>query len=705
MVVRRLSDLLKSLSSTTAAVAGDSLASGRIVHAKSITLGFHADPILCRALVGFYLSFDLAHLAIRLLDSVPSDDVSPWNAFLSACSTRHLHAQALRLLRKLLLLSPRLKPDAFTYPSALKACAGLGAALDGEFLHAGAIKHGFSADVVVSSSLVYMYAKCHRFASAIQMFDEMPQRDAACWNTIMSCYYQSGQPSKALEVFDQMTHCGFQPDSVTYTTAFSACARLADLDRAKRVYEVLITSGFELDNFISSSIVDMYAKCGNLATAREVFEQIQSKSVVSWNSIITGYSSAGDSCSVLDLFARMIAQGIRPTSSTISCLVMACSKSSNFLQGRFIHGYIVRNCITVDVYVASSLVDLYFKCGMTQCAEYIFANMPKSDVVSWNVMLSGYVMTGSYFKAIELFHGMSFFETVPDAIAFTSVLSACAQLAALDQGREIHKQIRENSLESNETVMCALLDMYAKCGAIGEARAVFDKLASKDVLSWTSMIMAYGSHGQATEALKLFHEMQNVKVKPDHVTFLSLLSACNHGGLVIEGCYYFNQMMNEYGIKPRVEHYSCLIDLLGRSGQIDEALSILKNTPDIRADAGLLGSLLSACSLHKNLKVGGEIASLVVKLDPDDHSALITLANMYASAGRWDEMRQVRTRVKKRGLKKNPGCSWIESENTIHQFFVKDDLHQHTNLIYEWLGYLSLHMEDNSEMSMALHQS
>ncbi|URD86803.1 Pentatricopeptide repeat-containing protein [Musa troglodytarum] len=699
MVVQELSAVLKALcrsniAAATATTNAQSLALGKLVHAKSVSLGLQSNSLLCRALVGFYLSFHLLDPALKVLESNTSDDVSPWNALLSACSKRQLHAQALCLFQKLLLLSPRLKPDAFTYPSAIKACAGLGAARNGEVFHAGLMKSGFAADVVISSSLVYMYAKCDRFSSAIQLFDEMTHKDAACWNTVMSCYYQSGQASKALELFEEMKRCGFEPDCVTYTTAFSACARLEDLERGRRMHEELNQSGFELDAFISSAIVDMYAKCGCLESARDVFEQIPSKSVVSWNSIIGGYSSAGDSHSSLILFRRMAKEGVKPTSTTISCLLMACSRSSNSQHGKFIHGYIVRNCIEVDIFVASSLVDFYFKCRIARHAESVFEKMPKSNVVSWNVMISGYVMVGCYFKALELFHGMRVYGVGPDAITFTCVLSACAQLAALEQGREIHKQISNHGLECNEIVMCTLVDMYAKCGAISEAREVFDRLATKDILSWTSMIMAYGSHGQASEALKLFHEMQKVKTKLDHVTFLAVLTACSHGGLVDEGRHYFDQMTNRYGIKPHIEHYSCLIDLLGRSGRLNEAYSVLKkSTPEIRADAGLLGSLFSACSLHRNLELGEEVAKLLVEVDPDDHSTYVTLANMYASVGRWDDVRKVRATVKERGLKKNPGCSWIEIEKRIHQFFVKDDSHPQAELIHEWLGYLSLHMK------------
>ncbi|KAI9195872.1 hypothetical protein LWI28_018940 [Acer negundo] len=235
--------------------------------------------------------------------------------------------------------------------------------------------------------------------------------------------------------------------------------------------------------------------------------------------------------------------------------------------------------------------------------------------------------------------------------------------------------------------------MYAKCGAVDQAFNVFQKLPEKDLVLWTSMITAYGSHGQALEALKLFHEMLQINVKPDTVTFLAVLSACSHAGLVNEGCLYFNQMISEYGIKPRIKHYSCLIDLLGRAGRLHEAYGILLNTPDIKDDVGLLSMLFSACHLHGNTELGERVARLLVEKDPDDPSTYIVLSNRYASVNKWDEVRQVRLKMKALGLKKNPGCSWIEIEKKIHSFFAEDMKHPQAEKVHECLKMLTSHME------------
>ncbi|BBN67944.1 Pentatricopeptide repeat superfamily protein [Prunus dulcis] len=287
----------------------------------------------------------------------------------------------------------------------------------------------------------------------------------------------------------------------------------------------------------------------------------------------------------------------------------------------------------------------------------------------------------------------------PNAITVTSILSACSQLAALEKGKEIHRTVIDSEFETNEIMMGALLDMYAKCGAVDEALNVFNRLPDRDLVSWTSMITAYGSHGQALEALKLFGEMQQSNAKPDGVTLLAVLSACSHVGLVDEGCHYFNQMITNYGIKPRIEHYSCLIDLLGRAGRLNEAYEILQRTSEIREDVDLLSTLFSACHLHRDLDLGVKIARLLIEKNPDDHSTYIMLSNTYASVKKWDEVKKVRLKMKELGLRKNPGCSWIEINKKIHPFFVGDKSHPQSEMVCECLTFLASHMERDELLS------
>ncbi|XP_058724901.1 pentatricopeptide repeat-containing protein At5g27110 [Vicia villosa] len=688
MDTRKLIPLLR------ACVNSKSLKQGKLIHHKVVTFGLQNDIFVSKNLINLYVSCHLLDYAQRVFDAVENPcEISLWNGLMAGYTKNYMYVEALGLFDRLMCY-PYLQPDSYTYPSVLKACGGLCRVVLGQMVHTCLIKTGLMVDIVVGSSLVGMYAKCNSFEYAVQLFDEMPDKDVACWNTVISCYYQSGKFEEALRYFGLMRGYGFEPDSVTITTAISSCARLFDLERGRGIHRELINSGFRLDSFVSSALVDMYGKCGHLEMAIEVFEQMPKKSVVAWNSMIAGYGFKGDCFSCIQLFKRMYIEGVKPTLTTLSSIIMACSRSVQLLEGKFVHGYIMRNRIQPDVFINSSLMDLYFKCGKVESAENIFKLIPKTTTVSWNVMISGYVTEGKLFEALGLFSEMRQSSVEPDAITFTSVLAACSQLAALEKGREIHNLIVERNLGNNEVLMGALLDMYAKCGAVEEAFGVFKCLPERDLVSWTSMITAYGSHGRVYEALELFAKMLLSNVKPDRVTFLAILSACSHAGFVDDGLYHFNQMINIYGITARVEHYSCLIALLGRAGRLHEAYEILQRNPEIRDDVQLLSTLFSACRLHKNLDLGVEIAEKLIDKDPDDSSTYIMLSNIYASFGKWDEVRTVRSKMKELGLKKNPGCSWIEINQKIVPFFVEDHSNYHVEVINKCLSYLTSHMED-----------
>lgn len=617
---------------------------------------------------------------------------------MAAYTKKLMFIDALELFETLLRY-PYLGPDSYTYPSVLKACGALGRVGIGKMIHNNLIKTGFISDIVVASSLVGMYTKCNVFDCAIQLFDEMPERDVACWNTVISCYYQYGQAQKAMELFEKMMNSGFEPNLVTITTVISACARLLDLERGREIHKELIKNGLILDSFVSSSLVDMYGKCGCLDMAKEVFQQVPRKNVIAWNSMIAAYSVRGDSKSCIKLFTMMKDEGTCPSLITFSSILLASSRSAQLQHGKFMHGYMIRNCVEADLHIYSALIDLYLVCGSILLAKNVFEKMPKTNVISWNVMISGYVKVGNYFGALGIYDEMKEAGVRPNAITVTSILSACSQLAALEKGMEIHRNVVYSELETNEIVMGALLDMYAKCGAVDEALNVFNRLPCRDLVSWTSMITAYGSHGKAKEALKLFDEMLQSNAKPDGVTLLAVLSACSHVGLVDEGYRYFNQMVNEYGIEPRIEHYSCLMDLLGRAGRLKEAYQIIQRTPEIREDVDLLSTLFFACRLHGDQDLAIKIARFLIEKNPDDPSTYVMLSHSFASGKKWDEVRKVRLKMKELGLRKNPGCSWIEINDRIQPFFVADMSHPESEMIYQCLKLLKSHLEGDELFS------
>ncbi|TMX03816.1 hypothetical protein EJD97_013781 [Solanum chilense] len=670
-----------------------SLKRGKLLHQKIVTLGLQSNINLSKNLINLYISCEEIHSAELVFQNLEKPlDITLWNGLIASYTKNQLFNEALDLFDKLLQF-PYLKPDSYTFPSVLKACSGLGNLRYGQMIHAHLNKTGLLLDVVVTSSVIGLYAKCDLFASAIQLFDEMPERDIACWNTVISCYYQNGQFHKALQFFDKMKDLRYMPNSVTYTAAISSCARLLNIERGETIHRELVDNKFLLDGFVSAALVDMYGKCGLLEKAKEIFEQIPAKSLVSWNSMISGYSLRGDSKSCIQLLQRMNKENMKPSSVTLSSLLMACSKSTELQHGKFFHAYIIRNYIRSDVFLSASLVDLYFKCGRVETARNIFSMMAKNNVEAWNVMISGHVSAGYYLEALAIYNDMKLAGIKPNAITLTSALVSCSQLGALEHGKEIHKCIIDCKLESNEIVMGSLLDMYAKCGAVSEAIEVFDELPERDLVSWTTMIAAYGSHGQAFEALKLFNGMLHSNVKPDRVAFLAVISACAHAGLVDEGYQYFNLMVSGDGIQPSAEEYSCLIDLLGRAGRLREAYAILQSNPDTREDVELLSALVSACHLHGELEIGEEIAKMLTQKDIDDPSTYVVLDKIYASQNKWNEVRKLRLKMKELGLRKKPGCSWIEVDKRIQTFLADDKYFLLVDDVYQCLSLINSDME------------
>nr|VDD39024.1 unnamed protein product [Brassica oleracea] len=608
----------KLLSLLRVCTSAKSLKQAKLLHRRILALCLQSDVVLCKSLINVYFACK-DHSSARLVSEDNIDvqsDVYIWNSLLSGYAKSSMFNEALDVFRRL-LNCPICVADSYKYPNVIKACGALGREFHGRMIHRVVVKSGHVCDAVVASSLVGMYAKFNLLGDSVQVFDEMPERDVACWNAVMSCFCQSGEAEKAMEFFDWMERSGFEPNSVSLTVAVSACSRLLCLERGKEIHRKYVKRGFESDEYVNSALVDMYGKCGCLEMAREVFEHMPRKSLVAWNSMIRGF----------------------------------------VVKRRY----------------------LYFKCGEVKLAETIFAKTQKDVVESWNVMISGYVSVGDWFKVIEVYDKMVSVGVKPDAVTFTSVLPACSQLAVLEKGKRIHLSISESGLETDELLMGALLDMYSKCGDVKEASRIFKSMPEKDVVSWTVMISAYGSHGQPREALHHFDEMQKFGVNPDSVTFLAILSACGHAGFIDEVIKFFNEMRSKYGIKPSVEHYSCLIDVLGRA--------------ETRDNAELLRTLFSACCLHRDHSLGDRIARLLLERYPDDASTYTSLFSLYASGESWDAAREVKLKMKEVGLKKKPGCSWIEINEQVCHFFAEDRSHLQAENVYECLSLLSGHIE------------
>eukprot|EP01018_Ginkgo_biloba_P028267 Gb_24755 [translate_table: standard] len=580
--------------------------------------------------------------------------------------------------------------DFNTYSSLLKASTNMKTL---EQVHAHMLIIGLQQDIFLGTKLVSKYSMCGSVEKARLVFDKISRRNVFLWNAMIIGCARNGRSQETLSLYYQMRQAGIHPNNFTFPVALKACAALSALQEGKEIHYHIVRTGVDSNIFVGTALIDMYVKCKSIENARQVFDKMPVRDVVLWTAMIVGYVQNGLANEALTLFWQMQIADVKPDSLTMASVLSACAQLGVVNQGKRIHDYIIRSGLESDVSVSNSLVAMYAKCGSLEIARQLFDKMSKRDVISWNAMIAGYAQNGHANEALRLFDQMQQVDMKPDSVTMVSVLPACSHLGALQQGKWIHDYINRNGFESDVSVSTALIDMYAKCGSIEIARNVFDNMSKRDVVSWSAMISGYGMHGHGKDALALFIQMLETGIKPNDVTFISVLSACSHAGLVNEGWQYFDCMTQDYHITPRVEHYSCMVDLLGRAGCLDEAHDFVNNMP-LEPHVGVWGALLGACRIHCNIELGEQVANRLFYLDPEHVGYYVLLSNIYAEAGRWDDVTKVRTMMKERGLEKTPGCSLIEINNRVHAFLVGDKSHPQSEKIYATLETLTRQMEE-----------
>jgi pentatricopeptide repeat protein len=600
-----------------------------------------------------------------------------------------------RIREALTILQSTDSPHSTAYASLLRACNSKKRLPEGKLAHAHIIQTQFQCqDIFLTNTLINMYVKCGNMEFACKVFEDMPERNVVSWTAMIAAYAKHGLSDEALNLFSQMQEAGVQPNEFTFAGVLPVCASLAVLEQGKKVHERIITGGFESNVFVGSSLVDMYVKCGSLEDARQVFDKMSERDVVSWTAMVAGYAQGGLFDEALELFHKM------PMRDAVAwnAMIAGCAKNGNVGKAlEFFEQMPERNVVSWNAMIAGFVQNR----RIVEALE-LFGKIPERDVVSWNVMIGGFVHSGQFDEALRLFQQMQVTDVKPNLDTLSSVLPACANLVALEQGKEIHRDVIKNNFQSDVFVGSALVDMYAKCGAIEDARKVFDKMCKPDVVSWNAMIVGYAVHGCGREALKLFEQMRLSGTNPDKVTFIGVLSSCCNAGLVDDGWRYFDQMSKSYGMAPIAEHYCAMVDLLGRAGHLDDARDFIDKMP-IKADAAVWGSLLGACRMHKNIELGKCAAECLLELEPENAAPYVMLSNIYAASGEWNEVEKVRKMMKDRKVKKMPGCSWIEVNSKVHTFLVGDRSHPQTEEIYAELEKLYGKIKDEGYMLDADH--
>ncbi|OAY74708.1 Pentatricopeptide repeat-containing protein [Ananas comosus] len=561
-----------------------------------------------------------------------------------------------------------LSPNPVSLLAVLPACD----AASGAAVHAAALRLGcLHPAPSLGNALVDFYAKLGDAASALRLFRSLPRRNSVSWNSAIGGLVRLGRHRRALQMFAEMLSLAddhSRPNSTTLSILLPALAELGRFDLGRQVHCHSIRTHSDSDVYVANSLVDMYAKSGLLSKASDIFARIPSRNVVSWNAMIAGLAQGGAEADAFQFAIDMQRAGELPNSVTLTNLLPACARLASAEKGKEIHARSIRVGSASDSFVSNALIDMYAKCGQLNDARRVFDRSERDDV-SYNTLIMGYSQSPQSSEALRLFLEMRSAGLEYDIVSFMGVLSSCANLSALKKGNEVHSQLIRRMLSSHLFVANSLLDLYTKCGRFDIAMKVFDRIPNKDVASWNSVILGYGMQGEIETVFKLFDLMKDEGVECDHVSYIAVLSACSHGGLVERGKMYFNQMLAQK-MKPRQMHYSCMVDLLGRAGLLKEAAEIIREMP-FEPDSDVWGALLGACRIHGNVELARWAGEHLFNLKPRHSGYYILLSNMYAEAGRWDEANEIRKLMKSRKVKKrNPGCSWVESGGRVAAFVV-----------------------------------
>lgn len=643
------------------------LQEGKRVHAQVLESGVEADVYVGSALVDMYAKCGCLEDAQRVLDRNCTTDVVVWNAMVSGFAKQGLSQDTIRLYSRMQQIG--IVPDTATFLIVLKACGDLGAVQEGSHIHAQILERGLITDVSLGNTLIDMYARCGSLLEARQIFDNMPIKSVVTWNAMIGGYVQAKLQLESFQLFESMQRDGVAPTATTYVSLLKACSTAGCVQEGARIHAEMKERGLEEDVFIGSALVDMFAKCRRLDDARQVFDRLPTRNVVVWNAMIGGYAKNGFAQEALELYSSLRKDtSVKSNSITLAIMLQLCGDNRFLQDGKRIHAHVLESGLQGDSFVGSTLIDMYAKFGDLSEARKIFDGLCDKDVVVWTSMISSYVQHNQGQQAVHIYRSMEQASVAPNAATFVSILKACGGTGAVQEGKRIHEQVVERGLDAEICVKNALVDMYGKCGSMGDAQKVFDNMTERDVVSWSALIYGYGNCNDCDKAIQFFQKMVKEGVVPNEATFTALLVACCHVGYVREGQRYFD-LMAEYGIKATLEHHTCMVDLLGRAGHLAEAEHVVRTVSWGGDTVGWM-ALLNACKSHGDMERGQRCFDHLVKVEPKEAGAYVLMSHIYAYAGRWEDVDKIGAMRMSAGAFKKPAKAVIEVKNEVHKFTV-----------------------------------
>ncbi|KAH7288275.1 hypothetical protein KP509_31G020200 [Ceratopteris richardii] len=611
------------------------LAKGQQLHAEASRLGLlQKHALVANGLVEMYVKCGLLAKALQVLEELSIEDVPSWNVLIMGYIQHDLNDEALECYE--IIKRKGLSPNAVTFINILKACGNLGAMKKGEEIHAEVSRRGLLENhTELGNALVDMYVKWGAITKAKKVFLKLPVRDIVSWTTLINGYADCGSLDVASKCLEQMQNDGISPDAATFTCLIKACTMVGAIEKGEQIFKEVQRLGLLGKHIrLNTALVDMYCKFGAISRAQEVFDEFLVRDVVCWTALMSGYVENGLGDEALNCFKKMQEEGIPPDETTFVCALKACSRIPAIREGAEIHCLIHRQALSVkNADIGNALVIMYSKFGALRQAQEIFDDLFSRDVVSWNVLIAGYVENGAEDEALMRLEQMQNEGFVPDATTFFYIFKACGRLGIKERAKRMHKAAdRHGLLEKQYDLSIALVNMYSKCGALEEAEEVFNHVPEHNDVLWTALMSGYAQLGDINSVFESFSKMLAEMIEPNVVTFIVLFSACSHSGLVEEGHKYFVSMTSCHSVVPVQEHYACMIDLFSRTGQFEHAICMIGNSPD--SDCTLLWSaLLGPYQNWVSVEIG-KWAFKHLERFGGKHSALYAcMRNIYAASG------------------------------------------------------------------------
>ncbi|XP_050383706.1 pentatricopeptide repeat-containing protein At2g33680-like [Argentina anserina] len=632
--------------------------------------------------------------AQKVFDEMPLRNTITWTTLLKGYSGVGDYASLFRAAGDMFRGGERFNEH--TCSVILEACGSLEERRGGEQVHGFVVKSGLQDNVFVATSLVSMYSRSDCLDNAEKVFNDMDYRDVQCLNYMILEYGRASRGGKAIGVFIDLLSSGIDPNDYTFTNSISACSGDVRVHGGRQLHGLAVKYGVICETSVGNAVITMYGRHGMIEEAERMFYALDERNLISWTAVLSMYVNNGHIDKALNVFLKVLDLGIHCDPSILCPVLDACSECRNLELGRQIHAFVTKLGYDSGVHVGTALIDLYAKCGNVQSARLVFDGLSGKNTASINAVLAGFVESHIHVEedAIVLFNQSRYAGISPDFITFSRLLSLSAEEATLVIGKSLHSYTIKAGLEADSTVGNAIITMYAKCGSIEEAFQMFNGMTSRNCITWNAIISAYALHGDSTRSLSLFENMKEEGFTPDGFTLLAILQACSYSGLWETGLCLFNEMEQKYGTRSVIEHFGCMVDLLGRAGKFSEAIDFI-NTSPFPDSAMLWRTLVNVCMLYGNLDFGILASTRLLELEADEAGSYILVSNMYARAGLFEEAAKVRTVMNDLQVNKEAGCSWIEVDNKFHYFVASDLNHPRSDEIYEKLNILKTQIKVN----------